>query len=273
MSLFSDIDALLAARGALSGSVTPELRALDVKYFADSQTLYLRFYYDGEATEERVDIWECVITEASAAFGPDCDLDAAIIRLDYPQKIPRQGRYAYLRKEPVILEPEHRFEGHLMVQREFVHFQDELGQFISPTDESVHTTRWGIAHIHEGKSIFPAKPETYLIPVLPIAYAQLSLQRALLGAVIPGLVLVIADVKDSLLYIRMYYEGNVGKTILQEWELVMTKALADFGPDYVLDGQIESIVYPNPIPVRGRYVYARREMRGEGFFWPSVFIG
>lgn len=262
MELFSTDYALLAAQRALSGSVTSELRALDVKCYPESDTLYLRFYYDGKASEERIDLWECVITEASAALGPDCNLDAAIIRLDYPEKIPLHGRYAYLRKEPVILKPVNPFQGKLLVQREPVHFQNEIGKFVSPIDETSINTQWGIAHIYGGVSIFPARPKACPISTVPVAYAQLAIQRALLGTVIPELVVIVVDVQDSLLYIRIYYEGTVGKAMLEEWERVISKAWADFGPDYVLDGQIESVVYRQPIFFRGRYAYRRQEMQG-----------
>jgi hypothetical protein len=91
--------AMLAIQNALLGVVTPQLRAVIVDYMSDTPHLFIRFYYDGEVTRDLIELWECAITEASADLGPDTTLDDGIVRLDYPQKIPFQGRYAYLRKE------------------------------------------------------------------------------------------------------------------------------------------------------------------------------
>lgn len=99
METFSIGYALLAVQSALLGVVSPELRAVVVDVSKADKLLYLYFYYDGEASEDMIDLWECAITEASADLGPDCVLDVGVVRLDYPKKIPFRGRYAYLRKE------------------------------------------------------------------------------------------------------------------------------------------------------------------------------
>ncbi len=91
--------ALLSTQNALLEVVTPKLRAVIVDFNEESQLMYTRFYYDGEASEELIELWECAITEASAGLGPDCRVDEGVERLDYPKKIPLRGRYAYLRKE------------------------------------------------------------------------------------------------------------------------------------------------------------------------------
>ena len=99
MEIFSMGYALLAMQGALLQAVTPELRAVVVDVDKDKQLLYIHFYYDGQVSEELIELWWCTITEASADLDADCLLDAAVERLDYPTKIPFRGRYAYLRKE------------------------------------------------------------------------------------------------------------------------------------------------------------------------------
>lgn len=91
--------ALLSVQNALLGIVTPQLRAVVVDLHKETETLYIRFYYDGDVSKQLIDLWECAITEASADLGPDCMLDDGIQRLDCPQKIPFRGRYAYLRRE------------------------------------------------------------------------------------------------------------------------------------------------------------------------------
>lgn len=98
MEVFSIPYALLAMQNALLGVVTPELRAVVLDVNPDTQLLYIRFYYDGDVSEELIDLWDCAITEASADLGADV-LDDGIERIDFPNKIPFRGRYAYLRKE------------------------------------------------------------------------------------------------------------------------------------------------------------------------------
>ncbi len=99
METFSIAYALLSVQRALLEAVTPELRAVVVDVCEEENLFYVHFYYHGAVDEKLIDLWECAITESSADFGPDSILDAGIERLDYPQKIPFRGRYAYLRHE------------------------------------------------------------------------------------------------------------------------------------------------------------------------------
>ncbi|MCX6989856.1 MAG: hypothetical protein NTX49_02140 [Chlamydiae bacterium] len=92
-------DALLATQRALLDVVSPELRAVVVDIDKDKFEFFIRFYYDGEVSEGLIDLWSCAITEASAGLDPLYGLDNRIERIDYPEKIPFRGRYAYLRKE------------------------------------------------------------------------------------------------------------------------------------------------------------------------------
>ncbi|MCX6989858.1 MAG: hypothetical protein NTX49_02150 [Chlamydiae bacterium] len=92
-------DALLCVQRALLHAVTPSLRAVVVDAPQDEKLLYIHFYYDGEVSEELIDLWKCAITRAHADFGLDSILDAGVERIYYPQKPPFRGRYAYLRKE------------------------------------------------------------------------------------------------------------------------------------------------------------------------------
>jgi len=95
---------LLSTQKALFGVVTPHLRAVVVDYISEGNIIYIRFYYDGEVSEELIDLWDCAITEIISDFGADYQFDEAIERVDFPQRIPfrgasRSGYYAYLRKE------------------------------------------------------------------------------------------------------------------------------------------------------------------------------
>ena len=92
-------DVLLATQRALLGVITQELRAVIVDLDNEKNVVYIRFYYHGEISEELIDLWDCAITEVIAAMDLEYVLDQGIERLDYPQKIPVRGRYAYRRKE------------------------------------------------------------------------------------------------------------------------------------------------------------------------------
>ncbi len=84
---------------ALLDEVTPQLRAVVIDIDNDEEILYSRFYYDGEASEKQIDLWDCAISEAATDLQPEFLLRAHIERLDYPKKIPSFGYFAYLRKE------------------------------------------------------------------------------------------------------------------------------------------------------------------------------
>ena len=96
---FSIEYALLSMQRALLGEVTPELRAAIIDVDKEQQILYAYFYYGGEVSEQRIDLWDCVIAEASAAMGGNCFVEPRIERMDYPKRIPLKGYCAYLRKE------------------------------------------------------------------------------------------------------------------------------------------------------------------------------
>ena len=93
-----EVAILLSVQRALLGMVTPSLRAVSATVDSIKNEVSYFFFYDGQITEEQRDLASCVINESSADFF-DYMVNSHIIRLDYPQKIPFQGRVAYLRKE------------------------------------------------------------------------------------------------------------------------------------------------------------------------------
>ena len=99
MDKFSIEYALLSMQSALLDAITPELRGVVINVNKEKRLLYMRFYYDGEASEELIDVYQCAISESSADFGADHVLDNGVERLDYPKVIPCNGVFAYLRKE------------------------------------------------------------------------------------------------------------------------------------------------------------------------------
>ena len=262
METFSIGYALLAVENALLDAVTPELRAVVVDLSKETESLYIRFYYDGEAPEKLIDLWQCAITEASADLGPDCLLDDGVERLDYPQEIPFRGRYAYRRMEPNAPMEQSFSTTPVYVSREIVDFKEKIGLFVSPVSGERVSTNWGVIHYaKDGCHIVPAKPPAYKIDVFPVAYALLSIQRALLGNVTPELraVIVDASTEENLLYVHFYYDGEVSEKLIDLWECAITEACADLGSDYALDEGVHRLDCPQKIPFRGRYAYSRKE--------------
>ncbi|VHO04265.1 polymorphic toxin type 50 domain-containing protein [Candidatus Rhabdochlamydia sp. T3358] len=251
--------ALLAMQCALLYVVTPELRAVVIGICKKKKILYMHFYYEGEVSEELIELWQCAVTEASD-LESNWELDDRIERLDYPQEIPSHGRYAYLRREPNMLS-QNVSEVPIIITREIKDFKEKIGVFISPVSEEKVSTSWGVIHTTKDEShIIPAKPASYKIKeITPIAYALLAIQRALLGLATPELRGIVADIQDQELYIRFYYDKGISYEIFESWEFAITKVIADMGSDYLFDTGIERLDYPQEIPFRGRYAYLRKE--------------
>lgn len=92
-------DALLAVQSALLGVVTPQLRGVSIDIDEENEVFHITFFYDGEVSEDILELWSCASTEASCHIPLGYQTDEKYMRLDFPQELPVQGRYAYLRKE------------------------------------------------------------------------------------------------------------------------------------------------------------------------------
>lgn len=90
--------AAISAQRALLGVITPNLRAVTIKIDSQQKVLKVCFFYDKDISETQFDIASTAITEISADF-PDFDLDDCIERLDFPSKVPVEGRLVFQRKE------------------------------------------------------------------------------------------------------------------------------------------------------------------------------
>jgi hypothetical protein len=73
-----------------------------VQVKAEGKTIYLRFVFDGEITEDDRESASCVATEVIADFLPPCDtICEECIQVDAPQAIPYDSgwKIVYQRKE------------------------------------------------------------------------------------------------------------------------------------------------------------------------------
>jgi hypothetical protein len=93
---------LLDMQEALLGKVTPSLREVNVYPDMDKKKLQLAFYFDGEISKFDFDLAISIVKEGNWSF-PGFDICHEIIRLDYPNKIPWDGkmRAAYARCEEI----------------------------------------------------------------------------------------------------------------------------------------------------------------------------
>lgn len=256
MEIFSHEYALLSIQSALIGAVTPELRVVVVDVNKEEQWLYLRFYYDGDVSEKLIDLWQCAITESSADFGPDCVLDEGVERFDYPRRIPIRGKVAFFRMEPSFSSTCITSLNHDEINK-IENFNKEVGVFIEPVKEEKLKTTYGIYYKNH---LVPAKPLSHKITIVPIAYALLAIQRALLKKITPELRAIIVDVEAQLLYIYLYHVGSVDEKMMSLWHSVIIETYAALGIDYALEWKIERCDYPHKIPFRGRYAYLKSDV-------------
>ena len=91
---------LLDIQRALLDAVVAQLRAVTADVDIKDKKLILYFFYDGEISDELFDLVSVAATEAGGTLS-DYFTDEHCLRLDYPKKIPIQGRLVYLRKEPI----------------------------------------------------------------------------------------------------------------------------------------------------------------------------
>ncbi len=93
------VDILLEVHGGLLGHVAPSLRAVTVDLNKKKNLCTIHFFYDGEITDELFELvgFSTVEMNISETYESNDDI---MVRIDYPAKIPIQGRLVYLRKEP-----------------------------------------------------------------------------------------------------------------------------------------------------------------------------
>lgn len=257
------IPALHAMR-ALWDEVTPQLRAVTVDLCDKTKTYNMCIYYEDHASETQLDLWDCVICEASADFSFAYKTNQSITRMDYPTPIPQTGRLVYLRKEPLKSYRAQNICPEIKVTRVFKSQKTAHHRFINPVNLKTYPSSLELIQIIDGKDKKKtARPLEYMIEINYEAYAQLSLQKALLGKIIPELRTVITEVKEGShhVFIRFFYDTPLIEDILLEWEEALSEVMADFGEGFTFDMALVLLPYPSPIPFQGRYVYIKKERK------------
>jgi hypothetical protein len=98
---------LFELQQVLLNSIAPQLRAVAVDVDTKKNELFFFFFYDGEVSDELFELASIAVTEVEM-YPSQYFRYQHIIRLDFPEKIPIQGRLAFLRKEPNL--PEYKKE-------------------------------------------------------------------------------------------------------------------------------------------------------------------
>jgi hypothetical protein len=105
--------ALLELQNALLNAIAPQLRAVTIGIDVDRKKIILFFLYDGEISDELFNLASVAIAETDM---PEYTCDEHILRLDFPESIPVQGRFAFLRKEPTL--PDYKKENRAFLLKE-----------------------------------------------------------------------------------------------------------------------------------------------------------
>jgi hypothetical protein len=99
-----DIDAMIFARlslqRALLGCVSANLRA--VVFTLEGHSLNIRFYIDGEISEDDSELSSFVEAEVIADYCSECEVTAECLRIDYPAPIDDCGVWVFRRQEPPV---------------------------------------------------------------------------------------------------------------------------------------------------------------------------
>lgn len=101
--IIDDQYGVLSVIRALLGAVTPNLRAVTLKIDQKELVVKVCFFYHGAISDEDFDTAHAALTEIISDFPDNYDLDDKVIRLDYPNPIPVDGRPVFRRKEKPTL--------------------------------------------------------------------------------------------------------------------------------------------------------------------------
>ncbi len=224
-------EALLDMLVALCDEVVPSLRAVVVDIDPIRKKRFYSFYYDCEVDDVLFDLASVAACEASCGSFAFYEEEELIIkRLDYPSPIPVRGALAYLRKEPtLVLKQEPR--------------AIEIESPLDPIPNFTHEER---------------KEEFSMLWEVP-----LSVQRALLGKVVPQLREVSIEINKEKKMIGLFfvYDCEVSTELHDLATAAMAEVAADF-PDYSVNKSIEYVPYPKRVLFKGyRVVYYRNEGR------------
>ena len=93
----------------------------------------------------------------------------------------------------------------------------------------------------------------------PVIDARLSIQRALLGEVLPELRAVVFSIEAKTVDVRFYFDGIVSEGAEESASCVETEILADYDPEDTVTIHCIRSDYPTQVDDNGVWVYRRKE--------------
>ncbi|WP_312244767.1 hypothetical protein [Stutzerimonas nitrititolerans] len=100
MNVDAVVFAKLSLQRALLGFVSGKVRA--VVFSLEESSLDIRFYVDGDISENDVELSSCVEAEVIADYSPEYEVAAKCLRIDYPALIEDCGVWVFQRQEPPV---------------------------------------------------------------------------------------------------------------------------------------------------------------------------
>jgi hypothetical protein len=204
---------------ALIGYVTPNLRAVSVE-FEEERKYKLNFFYDKQPSEEEEELASLAETEFIADHpAPDYIKDCKIYTVNYPKPIRDRGDCVYKRYEEI----------------------SKIDSWFS----------------------WIKKFQTAKQPILVDRGSVLrAIQKALLGNVTPNLRAVYLNYeneREKKYILNFFYDRSPSAIEIELANLTYTSFCADFTSDYKVDVKIETVPFPEMIPMRLHCVYERYE--------------
>lgn len=93
-----------------------------------------------------------------------------------------------------------------------------------------------------------------------VVNARLSIQRALLGKVVPALRAVVFSLEGVNVEVRFYFDGFISEVDKESASVVETEILADYEESVRVEVRCIRLDSPEPINDGGVWVYQRREV-------------
>lgn len=91
------------------------------------------------------------------------------------------------------------------------------------------------------------------------AKALLSVQRALLGRVMPSLRAVVVQWRAREVRVRCYFDGEISEADREEMSCAETEVIADYRPEVAVKFECLRVDAPGSISDENAWAYARKE--------------
>lgn len=87
---------------------------------------------------------------------------------------------------------------------------------------------------------------------------KLSLQIALLGAIYKNIMVIEFSIEGKNIYITFYFDGPISEENIESASIVETEVVSDFDESIEITHECVRLDFPNIIPNKGVWVYARQ---------------